>query len=49
MSENYFTLMPGEEKLISLEADVALLKNGADILLKQYNQPEQKKLTLSHL
>ena len=41
MNDNYFTLMPGEEKLITLQADSQLLQGNVDLLLKQYNQPEQ--------
>jgi hypothetical protein len=46
LSDNYITLMPGEEKLIIIEADATQLQGGADILLKQYGQPEQKKLSV---
>ena len=44
MNDNYFTLMPGEEKLITMEADAEMCKNGVDLLLKQYNQKERKVL-----
>jgi len=44
MNDNYFTLMPGEEKLITMEADAEMCKNGVDMLLKQYNQKERKVL-----
>lgn len=40
ISDNYFTLMPGEEKVISVEAEPDLLREGADILLKQYGKEE---------
>lgn len=43
MSENYFTLMPDEEKVITIEGDFAAAKNGIDILLKQYGKQEQVK------
>ncbi|MFT3903018.1 MAG: glycoside hydrolase family 2 TIM barrel-domain containing protein [Niabella sp.] len=46
MSENYITLMPGEEKIISMEADAQMLKGGADVLLKQYKQAEKRALSL---
>ncbi|MBT1690467.1 galactose-binding domain-containing protein [Dawidia soli] len=49
MTENYITLMPGEEKQISVEADTDLVKGGVDILLKQYAHREQKELTISDL
>lgn len=47
MSDNYFTLMPGERKWITIEATAGQLANGADILLKQYGYTEQKKLSVS--
>ncbi|HTG55997.1 MAG TPA: glycoside hydrolase family 2 protein, partial [Niabella sp.] len=46
MSDNYFTLMPGERKWITIEATAGQLANGADILLKQYGYTEQKKLSV---
>ena len=46
MSDDYITLMPGEEKLVTIEADATLLKGGVDVLLKQYGQEEKSKLSL---
>ncbi|MFA5649584.1 MAG: glycoside hydrolase family 2 TIM barrel-domain containing protein [Proteiniphilum sp.] len=46
MNDNYFTLMPGEEKAITMEVGLDLCKNGVDLLLKQYNQEEKKKLSV---
>lgn len=46
MSDNYFTLMPGEEKTVSVEADTKLFVGGADLLLKQYNQKEKSMLSV---
>ncbi|WP_222840306.1 galactose-binding domain-containing protein [Echinicola rosea] len=47
MSENYFTLMPGEERKISFEADEELLEGGVDLLLKQYGHEEENKLSIA--
>ena len=44
MSDNYVTLMPGEEKVISVEADPDMLKGGVSVLVKQYGKTEQNKL-----
>lgn len=46
MNDNYFTLMPGEEKVITIEADLDMCRNGADLLVKQYNQKEKKRLSV---
>lgn len=46
MSDNYITLMPGEEKTITVKADAALLKDGVKVLLKQYGQPEKEVLSV---
>jgi hypothetical protein len=46
MSDNYITLMPGEEKIVSVEADSGLLKGGVDVLLKQYGKKEKAILTI---
>lgn len=46
MSDNYVTLMPGEEKIISLEADRELLKGGVNVLVKQYGKAEKCKLEI---
>jgi hypothetical protein len=45
LSDNYVTLMPGEEKLISIEADLKLLQGGVDLLLKQYGHEEKRGLS----
>ncbi len=42
MNDNYVTLMPGEEKEITMGASEDLLKGNVDLLLKPYNQKEQK-------
>ena len=47
MNDNYFTLLPGEEKIIRMEANSALLKNGANILLKQYGQQEKNVVSVA--
>ena len=46
MSDNYVTLMPGEEKVISMEAAPELLKGGVSVLVKQYGKVEQNKLDI---
>ncbi|EDM35943.1 beta-mannosidase precursor [Pedobacter sp. BAL39] len=46
MPDNYITLMPGEERLIPVEADAALLTNGVKVLLKQYGQQEKSMLSV---
>ena len=46
MSDNYITLMPGEERTISVEAEPEMLKGGVSVLLKQYGKAEQKKLDI---
>jgi len=46
LSDNYFTLMPGEEKKITIEADAKRMKGGVDMLLKQYGQEEVRKLVV---
>ncbi|MFT0445569.1 hypothetical protein ACMSD2_09315 [Bacteroides thetaiotaomicron] len=43
---NYITLMPGEERTISVEAEPEMLKGGVSVLLKQYGKAEQKKLDI---
>ncbi|MDR1683625.1 MAG: discoidin domain-containing protein, partial [Candidatus Symbiothrix sp.] len=43
LSDNYFTLMPGESKLVSLTFDEALIGNDeAAVLLKQYGFAEEE-------
>ena len=46
MSDNYITLMPGEEKMISVEAKPEMLKGGVSVLVKQYGKAEQNKLDI---
>ena len=46
MSDGYVTLMPGEEKAITVEADPSLLGNGVRILLKQGIHPERSAFSL---
>ncbi|MFA7584257.1 MAG: glycoside hydrolase family 2 TIM barrel-domain containing protein, partial [Proteiniphilum sp.] len=46
MNDNYLTLMPGEMKQITIEADPEMCKNGVTLLHKQYNQKEKKVLSL---
>lgn len=45
MSDNYITLLPGEEKIISVEAAPELLKGGVNVLVKQYGKTEKNKLS----
>ena len=44
MSDNYITLMPGEETIVSVEAEPELLKGGVEVRMKQYGKQEQNKL-----
>ncbi len=46
MNDNYVTLMPGEGKIITLETDWELCRDGVDLLVKQYNQNEKKILSV---
>ena len=46
MSDNYVTLMPGEEKVITMEATPELLKGGVSVLVKQYGKAEKNKLDI---
>lgn len=46
MSDNYITLMPGEEREVTVEAAGEVLKGGVDVLLKQYGQTEKVGLRL---
>ena len=46
MSDNYLMLMPGEEKIVTLEAAAELLTGGVELLLKQYGQAEKSRVTL---
>ncbi|RCH55329.1 beta-mannosidase [Mucilaginibacter hurinus] len=47
MPDNYFTLMPGEERVLTMEADSKMLKNGAALMLKQYGYAEKESITVS--
>ena len=46
MSDNYVTLMPNEEKVISAEAAPELLKGGVSVLVKQYGKAEKSELDI---
>ncbi len=46
MSDNYVTLMPGEEKIITVKADADLFKEGIDVLLKSYGIDEKSMLNI---
>lgn len=46
MNDNYITLMPKEEKTITIEADRNMLYGDIELLLKQYGKAEKSKLTL---
>ena len=48
MSDNYFTLMPQEEKIIKIEANInnKMINEDIQILLKQYGQMEESIQTL---
>jgi len=46
MSDNYITLMPGEERRVSIEANAKLFKSGVGVLLKQYGQDEKMALSI---
>ena len=46
MSDNYVTLMPNEEKVISVEAAPELLKGGVSVLVKQYGKAEKSELDI---
>ena len=43
-SDNYITLLPGEERELVIEAEPALLKGGVKVLVKQYGYPEREGL-----
>lgn len=47
MNDNYVTLLPGEEKVITFEADGKLMDGGVDLLVKQYGKPERNKLSVT--
>lgn len=46
MSDNYITLMPGEEKVILIETNPKLLKGGVSFLVKQYAKVEENLLNI---
>lgn len=48
MSDNYVTLMPGEEKVISIETPSELLKAGVSVLVKQYGKAERNMLDMAN-
>lgn len=41
MSDGYVTLLPGESKIVTVEAPEAQTKGGVKFLLKQYGKPER--------
>ncbi|MBN2162747.1 MAG: discoidin domain-containing protein [Pontiellaceae bacterium] len=41
MNDNYITLMPGQKKTITMEADMSMLQGDISLLLKQYKQDEE--------
>ena len=41
MPENYITLMPGEDREVSIEIDSERLKGKLNLLLKQYGKKEK--------
>ena len=45
-SDNYVTLLPGEECEVNVEIEPGLVKDGVNVLLKQYGYAEQTVLTL---
>ena len=47
MSDNYITLMPGEEKVIDVEAAPERMKGGVSVLVKQYGKAERNKLDIA--
>lgn len=44
MSDDYVTLMPGEEKVISIETNPKYMTGGISVLVKQYGKAEEKQL-----
>ena len=46
MNDNYITLMPGEEREVTVEASPELLKGGADVLVKEYGKAERTLLSI---
>lgn len=46
MTDNYITLMPGEDRTLQVKAPANLLKHGCNIMVKQYRQAEKKLATL---
>jgi hypothetical protein len=47
MNDNYFTLMPSEMKLVTLQIDRGLCKNSLTLLKKQYNQKEKEIMSIN--
>ncbi|RYY57878.1 MAG: beta-mannosidase [Chitinophagaceae bacterium] len=47
MSDNYFTLMPGEEKMVEFTAETSRFGAGTEVYWKQYGQAEKKILSVS--
>ena len=45
MSDNYITLMPGEERTISVEAGTGNVEEES-VFFKQYGKAEQRKLDI---
>lgn len=46
LSDNYISLLPGEEKIVTVEVDAELFKEGVDILLKQFSKNEKEILKI---
>mgnify|MGYP000026502981 CR=1 FL=1 len=46
MNDNYVTLTPGEQRVITIEADREMFEGHVDLLVKQYNQAEKGKLSV---
>jgi hypothetical protein len=45
--DNYFTLLPGEEMVLPIKANAEQIKGGVELLLKQYGQNEESKLSFN--
>ena len=46
MSDGYFTLMPGESKVVDIEAPVGQLTDGVKLLVKQFGHKERVGFTM---
>ena len=46
MSDGYFTLMPGESKVVDIEAPVGQLTDGVQLLVKQFGHKERVGFTM---